>query len=95
MRETRLGGHISESAIVVIAIQLAGMALARAQILEGRTIDQKYVHPAIVVVVEDGDPAAHCLHDVTLVQASAGEMKVDSGGAGDIHELRGFGRGRR
>ena len=62
------------------------MALAGFYIFERGTVDQEDVHPAVVVVVEDGDAAAHGLHDIELLRAAAGEVEVDAGGAGYVGE---------
>ena len=88
MCQARLDRYIGEGAIVIVAIKLAGMALGRVQVLERRTVDQKNIHPAVVVIVEDSDAAAHRLHDVAFFRAAAGEMKINSSSACHIHKLR-------
>ncbi len=65
------------------------MALAGAQIFEGRAVDQENVHPSIVVVIKDRDTAAHRFHDVAFFKAATSEMKINAGGVSDIRELRG------
>ncbi len=65
---------------MVVVIKLAGMAFAVLQIFDRRTIHQEDVHPAVIVVVEDRDAAAHRFHDVTLFEAAAGEVEINAGG---------------
>ena len=64
------------------------MAFSGFAIFDGRTIDQENVHPSVVVVVEDGDAAAHGFHDVAFFLAAAGEVEIDSRGAGNVGEER-------
>src|SRR5258708_14534287 len=93
MREPRLGRHIGKRAVVVIVVELAGVALLCLQILDGRAVHQEDIHPPVVVVVKDCDSAAHGFHDVTFFRAAAGEVKIDAGGAGYVCKRhRGGGR---
>ena len=71
---------------MIVAVELWRMTLAGFVIVDARAIDQKNVHPAIVVVVEGGDASALCLDDVELFLAAAVQLEIDSGGAGDIDE---------
>jgi len=93
--EARLNRHISESAVMIVAIQLAGVTLARTEIFERGTVHQENIHPSIIVVIKDGDTSAHCFHDVAFLKAAAGEVKINAGGVSDILELSGERRGRR
>src|SRR5437588_233407 len=63
---------IGEGAIVIIPVELAGVAFVRMKILQRGTVDQEDIHPAVVVVVENCNAAAHGFHDVTLFRAAAG-----------------------
>src|SRR5438874_1905467 len=78
--------YIAECAVVVVAVELSGVTFARVHIFQVRTVDQVNVHPAVVVIVEHGDAATHCFHDVTLFESTAGKMEIDSGGASNVGE---------
>ena len=84
MRDSGLRADVGESSVMIVVVELAGMALARAYIVERGTVDQEDVHPAVVVVIKDRHAAAHGFHDVELFRASTGEVEIDAGGAGDV-----------
>ena len=84
--------HVMERAIVIIAVKLAGMAFAGVNIFDGRSVDEVNIHPAIVVVIENGNPAAHRVHDVALVDCSAGQMEVDTRRSSHVGKRNSFGR---
>ncbi len=82
--QASFAGNIGEGSVVVVAVELAGMAFPRAQIFERRSVHQKNIHPAVIVVIKDGDAPAHSFHDVSFFQASAREVKIDARGPCDI-----------
>src|SRR4029077_2091917 len=84
VRDPGFGAYVGEGAVVIVAVELVGMALAGAHVFQGGAVDQEDVHPAVVVVIEDGDASAHGLNDVAFFQAPAGEMEIDAGGARDV-----------
>src|SRR5262249_25859252 len=60
-------GDIGESAIVVVAIEMVGGRLAgRECLVELGAFGDEVVGPAVIVVVENGDPSAGGLDDVFL-----------------------------
>src|SRR5581483_4712154 len=50
------------------------------------------IHPAIVVVIKNGDAAAHGLHDVVFLATSARKLKVNTGRSRHIHKVWRIGR---
>jgi len=79
MSKPRLNRHIRESAVVIVVIKLAGVALLGLQIFESRSVDQEDVHPAVIVIVENRDTTAHRFHDVVLLRAAASKVEIDAG----------------
>ena len=86
--QARLDAYVRECAVLVVAVQFAGMAFASAQILQRGTVHKEDVQPPVVVIVKHPDAATYRLHDVALFRTAAGEMEVDSRAARHIHELR-------
>ena len=84
MRDPSFGAGVGKGAVMIIPVKLAGMAFAGFDVFQGGTIDQKDVHPAVVVKIKHRNPAAHGLHDVAFFRASAGEMEIDAGGTGNV-----------
>src|SRR2546425_8850091 len=50
---------IGEAAVAVIVIELAGRTSAAPQIFQGGPIHEENIQPAIVVIVQEGDPTTH------------------------------------
>src|SRR6267378_7427312 len=88
VRQTSLLCHVGKCAVMVVVVELARGTLSRLHVLESGTVDQIDIRPAIVVVIEEGDPATHRFHDVELLCTTAGQAKVDAGAARHIHERR-------
>ena len=59
MVQARLCSNIGEGAVAVIVIELAGRTSAAPQIFQSGPIHEKNIQPAIVVVVQEGDPTTH------------------------------------
>src|SRR5580700_5231247 len=79
---------------MIVVIKARRMALAGPVVGQRRTIDQQDVHPSVVVVIESRSAAAHGFDDVELLQAAAGEVKINAGGARDIGKQRRTGSAR-
>src|SRR5581483_2372128 len=63
--ESYLLGDIAERAVAVVTIELAGRQPGGARWgLDGTVLDQEEIGPAVVVVVDPGEPAAHGLVNV-------------------------------
>ncbi len=86
MRKPGFCGDVAEGAVVVVSVELAAVAFAGLQVRQRGPVYQQDIHPTVVVVVECGDAPAHGIHDVLLVETSAGEVKVDASGASDVGE---------
>jgi hypothetical protein len=80
--------HIGERAVMIVVIEARRMALAGLVVLDRRAVNQKDVHPAVVVVVERSRAAALGFNDVKLFPAAAVQVKVDASGAGNVNECR-------
>ncbi len=78
MMNARLRRNVGEGAIVIVVIELAGMTPACFHVLERGSVHEENVHPAIIVVVKDGNAAAHRFHDVALARIAAGKLKINS-----------------
>ncbi len=71
---------------MIVVVKARRMAFAGFVIFDGRTIDQKDVHPSVVVVVEGGGASALGFDDVEFFFAAAVQVEIDSGGVGDVDE---------
>src|SRR5581483_2271431 len=88
MRQPGLGGHVGESSIMVVAVQLAGVALPGTDVFDRRAIDQQDVDPAVIVIVECGNAAAHRFHDVALSRPPTRKVEVEAGALRHVNEVR-------
>ena len=84
--DSRLGRYIGEGAVVIVTVKLAGMTFSRSQIFERGSIHEEDVHPAVIVVVENRNTAAHGFHNVALFRTATDEGEVDASGRGYIRE---------
>ena len=62
------------------------MAFAGAHILKSGPVHQKNIHPAIIVIVKHRYAAAHRFHDEAFLEATAGQVKIQAGGASHVSE---------
>src|SRR4029077_968081 len=67
--QTGLGGHIGKSAVTIILVEAVGSSFGGG--LESCPAEEENVEPAVVIVIEQGASAAHCLHDVFLLGDAA------------------------
>src|SRR5437764_4302205 len=51
--QSRLCSHISKGSVMIVVVKLSRVALARANVLQGGSICEINVHPAVIVVVKD------------------------------------------
>ena len=78
--EPSLERDVGESAVAIVLEQVVERLFARWKAFEPRTVDQKNVEPAIVVVVIERDAAASGLEQVfVLVLAAKDRLGVESG----------------
>ena len=84
--QARLRRDIGKRAVMIVVIKARRMAFARAVVLDRRAINQKNVHPAVVVVVERGRATALGFDDVELLPAAASQVKINSSRARDVNE---------
>ena len=66
MAESRFLGHIGESAVAIVVIEVICRFLAGGKSLVLGAVQQEDIEPAIVVVIEEGDSTTVGLHDVLL-----------------------------
>src|SRR5579864_1571013 len=92
--QARLSSDVSKGAILIVVVEpgLILRAIGFVRSLDGferRAANQQNVGPAVVVVIEEGHPAAHRLHDVALLRTAAGELEIEPGLLGDILKMNG------
>ena len=87
-------GYVGEGSVAVVLVQMRPGGLpGRPVFAEARSIGQINIEPAVVVVIEERDPAALGFDDVALVIDRAPDIgNVESGFAGYVYELHGRGR---
>src|ERR1700756_5913588 len=81
MGEAGLPGHVCESAVVIVVIEVIGRSVGSGEAFEFCAVDDENVWPAIVVCVEDGNAGARRFDDVLFCSDAAedvrsGEMSV-------------------
>ena len=89
-RRAQAGFHrdVGESAIMIVAIEVIRRPLTRRKSFQRRAVDDENVRPAIVVVVEDGNPGSGRLNDVFLrVLAAEDNGRSQAGFLGDVDEI--------
>src|SRR6185437_4487240 len=82
----RLVGHIGKGAVMVVVEEGAAGLLSGQLHVDIGGVGEVDIRPAIAIVVDDGDPAAHGFDDVFLVGGSE-VVEVDLSGSGDVREL--------
>ena len=82
---------IGKRAVAIVVEEIAGGLAAGGGGIEGGTVDQEDIEPAVVIVVDEGDAAAHLFDQILLVLRRAGNVAgvAEARGGGDIGELRG------
>src|SRR4029077_18883866 len=64
--QARLFSHIGERAVVIVAVEMAGGSFAGGEAFQFRTVHEKNVGPAVIVIIEDGDAGPGRLNDIFL-----------------------------
>src|SRR2546429_2715114 len=83
------GGDVGERAIVVVAIEVARRGFAGRQLFQCCAVDDKYVRPAVIVIIEDGDAGPGSLDDVfLLVFAAEDDRCCKTGLLCDVGKMR-------
>ena len=62
--------HVGEGPVAVIVEEMVRGLLTGGKAREPRSVDQKNIQPAVVIVIEEGDAAARSLEDVSLALLS-------------------------
>ena len=83
------GGYIRETAVVIIAIEAVGRALAFGKAFQFRAVYQKDVWPTVIVVIEDRDSVASGLDNIFLgVDPAKDVRRRETAFLSDIREIR-------
>ena len=85
--DARSIGHICESAIVIVVIKRAAGLFAFQRHGHRRSISEIDIQPAVAVVVNEQNPAAHALHNEFFLRRYF-MRKMNAGNGGDIDKLR-------
>src|SRR5581483_8724008 len=84
--QSRLVGHVSESAVAVVAVKVIGRRIA-SDCFQAGSVDLKNVEPPVIIEVEEGDSAADIFQLVfVLLLAAVNRLRGDAGFAGDVDE---------
>ena len=87
--QTGFGGDVGERAIVVVVIEVARRGLGRRQLFQCCAVDDKYVRPAVIVIIEHGDAGPRGLDDVFLgVFAAEDDRCCKTGFLRDVGKIR-------
>jgi len=80
-------GDIGEGAVAVVVVE--AIAGTRRSAVEAAPTDDEDIHPAVIVVIEEGAAAAHGFIDVSHLAGNSGDDGLcQSGLRGDVGELR-------
>ncbi len=89
-REARAQGHITESSVAVVMVEMADGSLTFWKSRDTRAVGQKNVRPAIAVVIEDNRAVPCGFNDEFFVFITAINIEgVQAGLAGDIFKVDG------
>ena len=92
-RHTGLHGHVTEGAVMIVAIQMIRRRLSRGKTFQSGAVHHENVGPAIIVIIENRDTGTSCLDDVLLrVQPAENIGHREAGLLGDIGEVSKRGR---
>ena len=84
IRQAGLFGYVRESAVAIVAIESATRGMRVVGGVHGERIREINVHTAIIVVVEEGNPAANRFDDILFFRS--GDMP--EGNAGEVRYFR-------
>src|SRR6185437_10962646 len=96
-RQAGFRSHIGKGAIAIVFEQLrCGSFTFRPFISQASSVGEINVEPAVVIVIKEGDPAAFCFDDVTLVRVRTPDVRdIESGFFSNVDELHLTGRAGR
>src|SRR5947209_20341298 len=95
MRQAGFERQVSKSAIAIVFEQVGGRSLAGGKSFEARTVHEKDIQPAIVVVVVESDTAAGCFEQIFIfVLAAENCFGVQAGFASYIDKCKSEGSSR-
>src|SRR5579883_864428 len=79
-------GDIGERAVAMVAVEPDRRA--RRRVLPAPAGEQNDILPAVVVIIDEGDAAAHRIHDVVVdLRAAIDDRRAQAGGGSYVHEL--------
>ena len=86
--DTCFDSNVGEAAVMIVAVEMVGGALARGKSLQRGAIDEKNIRPAIVVVIQDCNTGASGFDDVLLGVLPAEHVHPRQPGfLGDVGEV--------
>src|SRR5258708_9689492 len=87
MEETSFGGDVGKGAVAVVFEKVIGRLLADGKTFQTRAVDEENVHPAIIVVIVEGDSTTGGFEKIfVLVLAPEDSFGVQAGLTPDIEE---------
>src|SRR5579863_5123397 len=87
MRDSSLQSHVGESSVAIVAEKMRSWFVAGGEALKARSVHQKYIEPAIVVVVVEGNAASSSLEQIfILVLAAVDGLGIQAGLACNVEE---------
>ena len=95
MGQARLLRDVGERAVAIVVEQVAGRLAIADLGIEAAAVDQEDVEPAVVVVVEERDAAAHLLEQELLVGRASRDVEGRARPAASVTSVKTTGRGRR
>ena len=81
--QARFVRDVAERAVVIVVIKLGRRVLLPVP-RPVRSVDQEYIRPPVVIVVDEGHPGAHRLRQKLFAERAVVMNEVDSGFCGDI-----------
>ena len=87
MCDPSLHGHIGECAVAIVSKQMGNRLAAGRKPFEPRSVHQKNIQPAIVVVVVERNSAARGFEQIfVLVLAAKNSFRIEAGFAADVEK---------
>ena len=87
-RQAGFCGHIGEGSVAIVLIEMGGGRLTCGPLgVKSRAVGQVDIEPAVVIIVEEGNPAAFRLNDVLLMVGRTPDIgSFQSGLPGHVDE---------